>query len=277
MPSLAINLCGLSFLPRAPSEYFAKLTKRIVNRRRHSIITKLTNSVSATREDLLHSLMEATYKKRKLTEKQIADNGVLFFIAGSDTSSVTLSNCSWYLAQYPDFQAKLTAAIDKAITCDQDITYDNLNRIELLEAVINETLRLSPTVSRTTRVASRDCKLDDVHVSKGTTVWISNYVIMRSSENFENPDEFLPERWLDGHYGLRHNNQAFIAFAPGPRNCIGQRFAMFEMKLFLVRMLREFEFVKCDQTETKLSFYAGQQVMGAKSVTLTVVARNNNQ
>lgn len=78
---------------------------------------------------------------------------------------------------------------------------------------------------------------------------------------------------ISGHDGLRHNNHAFLAFSVGPRSCIGERLAMYEMKLCLVHLLKKYKFERSFRTKVPLEFFTGQIVMGAKDVYLHVVKR----
>ncbi|KAI1288132.1 Cytochrome P450 3A21 [Halotydeus destructor] len=217
--------------------------------------------------------MDAEQDGVKLTDKEIADNGLLFFLAGHDTSSITLTHCLYLLALNQTVQETLHKEIDGLFATGQEINYDTIGQLEYIDCVIKETLRLIPTAARTSRIASRDTILGKAKVPKGTMVLISNHAIHQDASHFEDPEQFIPERF-DKNSKLGHNPQAFVPFAPGPRNCIGERFAMFEMKLCLIRVLRMFKFEPCSTTKVPLDYYIGNMVFQPKEVYLRPVERH---
>lgn len=78
-------------------------------------------------------------------------------------------------------------------------------------------------------------------IPAGTNVIIALYAISRDPQYFDQPDEFIPERFLATNNSSKKNSFAFVPFSAGPRNCIGQKFAMLEMKTFLYKLLRNYE------------------------------------
>lgn len=113
-----------------------------------------------------------------------------------------------------------------------------------MDAVINEALRIMPPVPRIERRAATDCflgKNNELFIEKGTLIIIPVHAIQRDADNYYKPDEFLPERFLpENSDKLNHN--AFLPFADGPRNCIGARFAIMEIKILLFKLFRRYKF-----------------------------------
>lgn len=120
-----------------------------------------------------------------------------------------------------------------------------LEPLPILNGIMNETLRLYPTVPLTLRQAVRDSNLGGQIIPKGVTVVISMWQINRSPEIW-GPDagEFRPERWITGgkpnSNGGANSNYEFSTFLHGPRSCIGQGFAKAEMRCLLASMIRTF-------------------------------------
>jgi len=255
------------FQPEA-SNFFFNLTKQIVKQRKES------NSDSS-HNDFIDLLMKANYEGRQLTEKQIADQGIAFFLAGFDTSSVSLTNVTYLLAKHQDIQDELVKEIDEFWNSKQEINLESVNELKYLEAVINETMRILPTVPRMFKDTAKNCTVSyagrNLYIPKGSNVQLSIHMIHRDEQHFERPLEFLPERFLKDS-NLKHDSQAFIPFGIGPRNCIGQRFAMFEIKLCLLTVLSKFRFELTSTTEP-LKFLAGQPVTVAEKMLLKLIKR----
>lgn len=265
-PWIATNIFGFHIFSRKATAFFADLTKQIVK-------SRIDDKERFVRNDFVQHLMDAKDDDGQVfTLKKIADNGVLFLFAGYDTSSNALTHMAYLLALNPSVQDKLLAEVDEFFAKNIELNIDTLSELKYLEAVVNETLRLCPPALRIQRVATKDTQLGDTFVPKGCHVWMSTYAIMRSEENFEKPDDFIPERFLP-NTDLRHNMQAFLPFATGPRNCIGLRFALFEIKLCFIRVLQRYKFERCAETKVPLEYFTGQLLMSAKEVMVKAVPR----
>lgn len=219
--------------------------------------------------------MKAEYDGQLLTDKQIADQGIAFFLAGFDTSSVTLTTIAYQLAKHQNVQRQLREEIDQFFNDSKTISYETVNELTYLEAVINETLRHSPTLPRLMKEAGRDCTIryngQDILVPKGTYVQMSVYCIHRDEENFQDANAFRPERFLKSST-LRHNTHAFLPFGTGSRNCVGIRLAMLEIKLCVLHLIRRFNFDISDKTEP-LKYIAGQPVSCTETMYLNLSKR----
>lgn len=113
--------------------------------------------------------------------------------------------------------------------------------------VIDESLRLNPPVTRFDRVANKDIEFEGLKVKKGQVFVVPIYPLHHDPEIFPEPEKFIPERFSDENKKTR-DNSAFLPFGIGPRNCIGMRFAMVEMKLLLASILIKYRLVPCDKT-----------------------------
>lgn len=119
--------------------------------------------------------------------------------------------------------------------------------MKYMEAVIKETLRLYPSVPLFSRMVNESFELSGKLLPKGTFISILAYVVHRNSTIFPEPEKFLPERYLMEDENL--HPFSFVGFSAGPRNCIGQRFAMLELKCTLSKLLCAFEFLPVDGFE----------------------------
>lgn len=179
---------------------------------------------------------------RSISLDELKAQGILFFLAGFDTTATLLCNVCYLLATNANAQEKLISEID---TWDSqyEMNYDTVNGFKYLDAVVWETLRLYPPVSRVERECVSDYKLEKtgIYVPAGMTVSIPVYAIHRDPKNFEDPDDFKPERFLNPNDGkepsIKHP-YSFLPFGGGPRNCLGLRLALIEAKMCLVHILK---------------------------------------
>ena len=107
-----------------------------------------------------------------------------------------------------------------------------------------------PPVQRTDRVANCDFNYEGIKIKKDQIITIPIYALHHDSELYPNPDEFRPERFDDEEIKKRES-VAYCPFGAGPRNCIGQRFALIEMKLLLASLLAKYRFEKCEKTPVR--------------------------
>jgi cytochrome P450 len=173
----------------------------------------------------------------RMTDRQLRDEVMTFFLAGHETTSLLLSWTLYLLAGRPAVQARLREEVDAA--GDGSPTVADLARLPYLDAVLCETLRLYPPAWAMGRKAVADCEVAGYHVPKGGSILFSQWVMHRDPRFFDDPDSFRPERWLDG-LQKRLPQYAYFPFGGGQRICIGANFAMMEAGLVLVMLLQRF-------------------------------------
>jgi cytochrome P450 len=116
-----------------------------------------------------------------------------------------------------------------------------------MDMVIDETMRLYPIAAIVERIASNDYEYKSWKLKKDQLIIVPILALHRDPEYHPDPDEFRPERFSEENKAKREN-EAFMPFGTGPRNCIGMRFAIIEMKLVLASILSKYCFQTCDQT-----------------------------
>ncbi|KAL0669632.1 hypothetical protein Bca4012_032336 [Brassica carinata] len=170
----------------------------------------------------------------------IMDECKTFFFAGHETTALLLTWTMMLLADNPTWQEKVRDEIREVCGCDGLPSVDQLSKLTSLNKVINESLRLYPPATLLPRMAFEDIKLGDLIIPKGLSIWIPVLAIHHSEELWgKDANEFNPERFGGKPFAPgRH----FIPFAAGPRNCIGQSFAMMEAKIILATLISKFNF-----------------------------------
>ena len=191
--------------------------------------------------DLLSRLIAAQDEDGKhMTDRQLRDEAMTIYLAGHETTALTLS-WTWYaLAQNPHTEARLVAEW-ASVLAGRAPTADDLLRLPVTEQVIQESMRLYPPVYLIGREAISDCRLGDYDVPRGTTVFMSQWVTQRDPRFYDQPLEFRPERWADG-LAKRLPKYAYFPFGGGPRVCIGNGFAMMEAVLLLATIGQAYRF-----------------------------------
>ena len=255
-------------LPHKPSfMYIAKLCRSVIEQRR-ATGSKGNQNFSDLLQLMMDAKMESTPVKESipdheshhmvedqlqvkpdlatvtgvLEDDEIVANAILFFAAGFETSATTLNFATYCLARYPEVQEKLYREIKDTFGGNK-INYETLTGIAYLDAFISETLRFLPPANVPEREANADVVLSNgLKVEKGTYIRFPIYTIHHNPKYFADPEEFKVERFLPQN---RDNiiPGSYLPFAIGPRNCIGMRFALMEIKLTLAKLILKYKFV----------------------------------
>ncbi|XP_075162546.1 cytochrome P450 4d8-like [Haematobia irritans] len=234
-------------------------TRNIIEERRATLITtKSESNSSVVKEDtddigtkkrsaLLDVLLQSTIDGQPLSNEDIREEVETFMFEGHDTTATALSFTLYLLARNPRVQQKLLAEIHQIYGNDlnQPFTLMNLNELKYMECVIKESLRLYPAIPLIGRYLKEDFKythstLGSGVIPGGTHLLISLFGTMNDPKQLKctDPKQFRPERFenLDASSSFHT-----IPFSAGPRNCIGQKFAMYEMKVTLTKILHTYE------------------------------------
>ncbi|KAI4460048.1 cytochrome p450 [Holotrichia oblita] len=191
-----------------------------------------------------------------LTFNELAAQAFVFFLAGFDTTSSSISFALLELALNEDVQNKLRIEINEVLkNYNGEYTYDMLGELHYLDMVISETLRMYPPIPSYTRVCTKDYRVPgtDLVIPKGQRVFIPIQGIHNDPEIYPNPHIFDPTRFNEENKNKRHPF-AFLPFGEGPRACLGIRFAMMQTKMCLVLMIRNFKLTINSRTRLPLKF-----------------------
>eukprot|EP00928_Gymnodinium_smaydae_P086775 TRINITY_DN71205_c0_g1_i1.p1 TRINITY_DN71205_c0_g1~~TRINITY_DN71205_c0_g1_i1.p1 ORF type:complete len:482 (+),score=58.65 TRINITY_DN71205_c0_g1_i1:44-1447(+) len=163
----------------------------------------------------------------------------IFFIAGHDTTAISLTWLMQVLAQYPEIQRRCREEALQVMANDTKLDADALDNVPYISAVINEGLRLRPPVyNLITRQAARGTELDGVSIPKGTGISIHIGAINRHPDVWDRPGEFDPARFMQQKQPRIFNN---LPFSAGPRRCLGDKFSLMEQKTLLIKLLTRYE------------------------------------
>ena len=162
-------------------------------------------------------------------------------LGGYETTATALAYISFVLATHPNEQIRLQNEID-LISDDQE----QVMKVEYLDLFIRETLRLYPIAPFiVNRQCNKECQIGDLKIARGTNITVDMYSIHYDEQLYGpvSPLKFYPERFQEKRHPL-----AWLPFGAGPRNCIGMRFAMIEIKLAVVQILRRYTILPGEHT-----------------------------
>ncbi|KAL1490373.1 hypothetical protein ABEB36_013082 [Hypothenemus hampei] len=177
---------------------------------------------------------------KPLSDDVIQSEVDTLMFAGHDTTGVTLGFVLYNLANHPEIQSEALNEIRTILGERNRISHRDLQMMKYLELVIKETLRLYPSVPLFSRMITEDVVYEkNMMLPKGLEILIMPYAVHRDPKLYDRPNDFIPSRFLDQDPKLF----SYLPFSAGPRNCIGQKFAMLELKNALAKILLNFELV----------------------------------
>jgi hypothetical protein len=208
------------------------ILKRLVEERKQS------NSIH---HDLLDMLLSAKYEDgTSMDENQLVDEILILFAAGHETTSNALTFICELLARNPESQLKIASEIKKIKSESTDCMHW-IKNAPYTKLVIEESMRLFPPAYFIDRVNIEEEIFNGYVLPKGSNLLFSVYEIHRHSDFWKQPNEFIPERFLDEKTKFSKN---YFPFGAGPRMCIGNNFAMYEMILAVIALVEQFEIVE---------------------------------
>lgn len=202
------------------------------------------------RKCLLDYMLEINAKNPDFTEKDIIDETCTFMLAGQDSVGAAVAFTLFLLAQNQSDQQKCIEELDSIFGDDgRTITMYDVRELKYLEMCIKESLRLYPSVPMIARKLGEDIKIGHRTVPEGASVMVLPYSTHRIPHIYPDPEKFDPLRFTPEEFEKRHP-YAYIPFSAGPRNCIGHKFAIIEMKVVISKVLRHFRLLSVPGKET---------------------------
>ncbi|GFU03020.1 cytochrome P450 4c3 [Nephila pilipes] len=211
------------------------------------------DSTKVKRKALMELLLELHFEAQELREEDICEEVNTFVSAGHETVSLSTTWALYLIGIYPDIQEKIHEELDRIFGTDteRDVTESDLNDLKYLNCVLKETNRLYAVAPIIGRLVKEDMNICGFKVPKGTTCLVSIYFLHRDKDVFPDPEEFDPDRFLPEH-SVKIPEYGYIPFSAGPRNCIGQKFAVMEMKTIISSILRNYTIESLDSRDKVL-------------------------
>jgi cytochrome P450 len=193
------------------------------------------------RGDLLAMLLRARDDDgSRMDDQQLRDEALTLFLAGHETTAVVLSWTWWLLAQHPEVEAGLHAELN-SILGGRNPTVEDLPNLRYTDRIVAESMRLYPPAWGMARLAVEDVEVGGYLVRKGCGVSLAQWSVHRDPRWYDAPEAFRPQRW-EGDLAKRIPRFAYFPFGGGPRQCIGNSFALMEATLVLATIAQRFRF-----------------------------------
>ncbi|MCK9619724.1 MAG: cytochrome P450 [Methylobacter sp.] len=225
---------------------------------------------TAVHNDLLAMLLNASDDKGNLmSDKQIRDEVITIFSAGHETTANLLSWTLYLLARHPDVLAKLRQELDTLVQGEIP-TAEDLQQLVYTRAVLNESMRFRPPVGIIMRKIIKDTEIDGYSLKQGGLAIFSIYNIHHHPDFWQQPEQFDPERFLNGE----NRRFSFMPFGTGERICIGNHFALLESQILLSMIVQNFDLQLLNTDEAEIEMAVTLKPKGGIPVKLTARSRH---
>ncbi|XP_040899923.1 cytochrome P450 4B1 [Toxotes jaculatrix] len=222
-------------------------TDEVIRKRKEALNeeTELDRIQAKRNLDFLDILLFARDEKQQgLSDEDLRAEVDTFMFEGHDTTASGISFILYCLACHPEHQKMCRDEIMEALRGKDTMAWEDLNKIPYTTMCIKESLRLYPPVPGMSRQITKPITfVDGRTVPEGCHVGTSVFGIHRNAAVWENPEVFDPLRFLPENVS-RRSPHAFVPFSAGPRNCIGQNFAMNEMKVVIALTLKRYQLIE---------------------------------
>jgi cytochrome P450 len=213
---------------------YSKEARKILN----EIIEERINS-NTDKDDLLDMLLKARYEDgTAMSRDQLIDEVLILFTAGHETTANALSFTLFLLAKNQEAQEKAYESASK-VDLDNENHFENLAALSYVKQSLEEGMRLYPPAYYIDRMTIEEDELGGHTIPKNTMILLAVYELHRDVDFWKSPEEFQPERFDPKH--KKDFSNYYYPFGAGPRMCVGNNFAMYEMILVVARILKKFK------------------------------------
>lgn len=213
-----------------------QLAKKAQNILNSLIETRIVSEEN--KDDLLDMLLKSRYEDgTPMPRKQLIDEILVLFTAGYETTASALSFTLFLLAKNPEMQQKAYEEIQQ-VDIEGDAILENIMKLKYVKQCIEESLRLYPPAFIIDRISTEEDEHEGRIIPKDSMVLMSIYELHRNSDFWDNPDSFIPERFSEENQ--KEYKDYYYPFGAGPRMCVGNNFAMYEMILIVAKILKDY-------------------------------------
>ncbi|XP_077510058.1 cytochrome P450 3A41-like isoform X2 [Amblyomma americanum] len=255
MPSV-YKILQPDYPPKSSTDIFKAFVSHLIEERK---------SKNKKEDDFLQVFIDADYdwdisdgdktsdaEKRRMSLDEITAQGIVFFIAGVESVSMTTTFTAYFLALHPECQENAICEIDRVVS-EKGFTYDALQEMYYLEASIKEAMRLTSPDPVIMRLCTEETTVAGIRFTPGMNVDIPLAGIHLDPEYFPDPNKFNPERFLPENKDCVRPF-TYMPFGAGPRNCVGVRLALLQAKAYLACLLRCVKLEVCPETMVPLKY-----------------------
>ncbi|XP_046840506.1 cholesterol 24-hydroxylase-like [Xenia sp. Carnegie-2017] len=215
-------------------------------------------------KDVPNDLLTSLIKDGRLTMDEIVDEFLTIFVAGQETTSNSLSFLLYEILNHPHIEEKILNEANEVLGDREHMEFEDLAKFNYFNKVMEEGLRRHPAIIAPSRILSKTLEVNGFKIPSGVGIDTSQLFFSTDPEIWPNPEIFDPERFENVDH-IRNFTTTHFPFSIGRRDCIGRMFAKFEIKVFMVRVLRKFKFQllpgQTERMEAKLTIKPRDGVM----------------
>ena len=191
--------------------------------------------------DMLDFLMKSRDEEGNgLTHKEIVDELNTFVFAGHDTTGSASAFVFYLMAKHPELQDKCREEVVRVLGERNEVEWDDIAKFSYLTSFIKESIRLYPPATFISKMLNKPLTIDGYTIPANTSLDISVDLIHKNANHWPEPNKFDPTRFNDENI-VKHHPYAYMPFSAGKRNCIGQNFAMTELKIITALLVKNFQ------------------------------------
>lgn len=255
-PNWTFNISWTGIRQRKVLETLHHLTNNIIAHRTryHEQKSKQRKNSDSSRTEfgvkkrmaMLDILITASKAGGSIDDVGIREEVDTFVFEGHDTTSMALIFLLTLLAEHKEIQERIRNEVCEVMKqCDGKLKITDVNKLLYLERCVKESLRLYPSVPGIARVLHENLQLKNGLAPAGSNIFLYIFDLHRDPNYWPNPTKFDPDRFLPENSRNRHPF-SYVPFSAGSRNCIGQKFAMLEMKVFTAQLIYNFKLEPID-------------------------------
>ena len=216
------------------------------------------------KRDVPSDLLSLLIDNGSLTREEIIDEFITIFLAGQETTANTLAFTLYEILSNPHVEAKLLNETREVLGDREEVEFEDLAKLKYTGQVLEESLRKHPISSTPVGTLEEEITVGGYQIPKGNDVMSFSMLVAKNPDIWEDPDRFDPERFSHPA-SIPNLNMIHFPFSVGPRNCIGQTFAKFEIKVIIAKLFQKFQFElmpnQTDKILNRLSFAPRDGVM----------------
>ncbi|XP_078674333.1 cytochrome P450 3A8-like isoform X1 [Branchiostoma floridae x Branchiostoma belcheri] len=253
-----------NFMAKDVTDFFYNILEQVMGMRQngHGRVDFMQLMMDAHKDDDVDSSDTQEGKvqgtKKPLSKDDVVANAFLLFLAGYETTATAMAFTLYNLALNQEAQDRARQEIKQVMEGRDLVDYEAVHNMPYLDMCISETLRMYSPAANNGRVAGEEVKLKWLTIPKNTLIVIPILGIHYDPERWPEPNKFIPERFTKEEREKR-DPYDWQPFGAGPRNCIGMRLAMMELKVGLARVLMKYRIVTGPDTDIPLKIMKYKQ------------------
>ncbi|KAK6150494.1 hypothetical protein DH2020_015426 [Rehmannia glutinosa] len=233
-----LDLQGLTRRMKKLSKTFDGFLERIID---DHVQNKQEKKQTQDFVDTMMSIMESGEAGFEFDRRHVKAVLLDMLIGGTDTSAASVEWALTELIRHPRCLKKLQKELEQVVGLDQNVKESHLDKLEYLDLVLKETLRVHPVVPLLIHESTEDCTLDEYHVPKGSRIFVNLWSMGKDPNVWQDPEKFTPERFIGSNIDLRGHDFQLIPFGSGRRGCPGMQLGLTMVRLAVAQLVHCFD------------------------------------